>query len=1186
MKIKKLEIQGFKSFVDKTSFIFPKGITAIVGPNGCGKSNIVDVIRWVLGEQNARHLRGKLMEDVIFNGSESRKPVGMAEAVLTLSNEEGAAPAEYANFTEIEIARRLYRSGESEYYINKVQCRLKDIVDLFTDTGIGTKAYSIIEQGQVGWLVNAKPDERRALFEEAAGINKYKHRKDAALRRIEATKQNLTRVNDIIGEVKRQMNSMNRQAKKAERYRAMREELKGFELFLSSEEHKTLKERKSEDEKRLELFRMKELELSTAISQKESSLEEARTGRLKEETALKTVRQKVVETDNGIKEKERELQLVGLRQEELKRNEERFLREMEELRVQQDTVQEEIEGLSKLFEEMRAGVEGEGSRLLNEENILKEIEKRGQESGIKLQELRKGKEAETGSIGRIKSSIEECLRDEDRLNLISGRSLREKEELAPRLTRCEMLVTDLRGRKEELSRGRQNVERTQELTVGQLKELGDRLTQKDNELKGLKEELSHTSSRLYTLKELEKNLKGFQEGVRAIMLNREKDSPDYKRIHGLVADVIETSPQYEKAVEAVLGERLQYVIVESHQEGVEAVEYLKASASGRGSFLPLRSGKGKNHDSEGPAPYPDTQRLINHVRVKDGYNPIAQYLFGDVLLVNNLNNAIELWKSNGADKTFVTFDGEIVDAQGVITGGYSNGSDGGTLQKRREMKDLSVAISDLERKISGAEEEIGRMRQEAETNQKNLDGLKKDSHLKEIELVSIEAEVKREEAEMDRMRQRMETLEKEIGDARDGLGIISARKAQLLKERESVEEGLKRTENAIEEITVEVEDFYKKKDELSGIVTDIKVKLASSKERLEGIKEQIMNKKAFVADIEGRMLYRQAEVEKGRKEMAEHEGLVAGVKAELEDALKAMDGIRREEVRQEELLNRSTEEANQLEEALNGIKKTVAQLHDDINSINIDLKEIELTIGHLVEKMIERYAVALDGYIPSEDIKNMDREMMTGRMNELRAKITELGEVSLGAIEEYKELETRHQFLLEQQADLNNSIDALHRVINRINRTTRQRFKETFDAINLKFQDVFPKFFRGGRAELRLVDEGDLLESGIEIVAQPPGKRLQNISLLSGGEKALTAISLIFSIFLIKPSPFCLLDEVDAPLDDANIGRFNGFLKEMARKSQFLLITHNKGTMEIADTLFGVTMEEAGVSKIVSVQLS
>ena len=310
------------------------------------------------------------------------------------------------------------------------------------------------------------------------------------------------------------------------------------------------------------------------------------------------------------------------------------------------------------------------------------------------------------------------------------------------------------------------------------------------------------------------------------------------------------------------------------------------------------------------------------------------------------------------------------------------------------------------------------------------------------------------------------------------------------------------------------------------------------------------------------------------------------MKAELEDALKTMDHIRRDEIRQEEFLNQITTEANQYEEALNEIKKDTAQLQEDVNSVNLNLREMELNLTHLFEKMTERYGVAIDSYVPSEDMKAVEREAMTVRMNELKTQIADLGEVSLGAIEEYKELETRHQFLMDQQADLNNSVDSLHKVINRINRTTRQRFRETFDAINLKFQEVFPKFFRGGKAELRLVDEGDLLESGIEIVAQPPGKRLQNISLLSGGEKALTATSLIFSIFLIKPSPFCLLDEVDAPLDDANIDRFNGFLKEMAKKSQFILITHNKGTMEIADTLFGVTMEEAGVSKIVSVQLN
>ena len=351
MKIKKLEVHGFKSFVDKSVLVFPKGVTGIVGPNGCGKSNIVDAIRWVLGEQNARHLRGKLMEDIIFNGSESRKPIGMSEVVLTLSNEEGIAPAAYVNFTEIEIARRLYRSGESEYYINKVQCRLKDIVDLFTDTGIGTRAYSIIEQGQVGWLVNAKPEDRRALFEEAAGINKYKHRKDAALRRLDATKQNLTRVSDIINEVKRQMNSLNRQAKKAEKYKVMREELKGFELFLSSEEHKTLKQKRTESEKRLEMLKERDIELSTAVSQKQSNLEDVRARYIKEESALKDIRQKAFEIDSNIKDKEKELQASEMRAAELKRNEERLVREIDGMNAQQNNLRQEIEGLNKLLDE-------------------------------------------------------------------------------------------------------------------------------------------------------------------------------------------------------------------------------------------------------------------------------------------------------------------------------------------------------------------------------------------------------------------------------------------------------------------------------------------------------------------------------------------------------------------------------------------------------------------------------------------------------------------------------------------------------------------------------------------------------------------------------------------------------------------------------------------------------------------
>ncbi|MBI5048668.1 MAG: chromosome segregation protein SMC [Deltaproteobacteria bacterium] len=1186
MKIKKIDIHGFKSFVDKTALAFPKGVTSIVGPNGCGKSNIVDAIRWVLGEQNARHLRGKLMEDIIFNGSESRKPIGMAEVVLTLSNEERIAPAEYVNFTEIEIARRLYRSGESEYYINKVQCRLKDIVDLFTDTGIGTRAYSIIEQGQVGWLVNAKPEERRMLFEEAAGINKYKHRKDAAMRKLEATKQNLTRVNDIIGEVKRQMNSLNRQAKKAERYKAMIEELKGFELLLASEEYNSLREKKAEEEKKLEMLKAKEIELSTAISQKESSLEEVRARYLKEENVLKAVRQKVFEISSQLQEKEREFQISEMRIGELKRNEERLLKEIEEFRIQQKTVAVEIDGLARVLEDISTSVAKEEARLLSEEKALKDIADALAQKDEYLKIKKTGLIELVNRTAHIKNTIAGYMKDEDGFTLKQGKSLREKEELEKIIADCKLRIADYVLRRQEIDNNRKDIERTQEFTSEQLAELENRLVQKDNELDNIREGLSHTSSRLHTLKELEKNFEGFKDGVRTIMLNRKEDSTEYRHIHGLVADVIETSVQYEKAVEAVLGERLQYVIVESHEQGIEAVEYLKVHASGRGSFVPLKDTKAREQRTEEPNSYPNTEELVNHVRIKDGYYPIAKYLLGDVLLVNNLKDAVEHWKYNGFDKTFVTLEGEMIDPQGVITGGYSNGNNAGILQKRREIKDLSISASDLEKRIAETEEEAKKLRHEIEAGRKNLDGLKREGHSKEIELINIEGELKREEAENSRIRQRLVALDIEISTLKKEQDAISVKKAQFSDERESVEAELKETEAAMQTITDEVSNLYKKKDEFSECVTGIKVNLASSKERLESIKAQIEGKKMFLTDTENKAKEKEAGIENGRGEIGEQENNIVMIKKAVEEALRSKDDIRKEEIRQEELLNQTVTEANQFEESLNSIKRHMAQLHDEANSINLGLREIELNLGHLAEKMTEKYSVEINRYVPPDKIAAIGQEIIVSKINELKTQITELGAVSLGAIEEYKELETRHQFLLDQQTDLNNSVDSLHKVINRVNRTTRQLFRDTFDAINLKFQEVFPKFFQGGKAELRLVDEGDLLESGIEIVAQPPGKRLQSISLLSGGEKALTATSLIFSIFLIKPSPFCLLDEVDAPLDDANIDRFNGFLKEMSRKSQFILITHNKRTMEIADTLFGITMEEPGISKTVSVQLN
>lgn len=1182
MKIKTLEIHGFKSFVDKTTFNFPIGITAIVGPNGCGKSNIVDAIRWVLGEQNPRHLRGKLMEDVIFSGSDDRKPLGMAEVVLTLSNEEGRAPAEYMNFTEIEVMRRLYRSGESEYYINKVQCRLKDIVDLFTDTGIGTRAYSIVEQGQVAWVISSRPEERRVLFEEAAGINRYRHRKADALRRLESTRQNLTRVQDIIGEVKRQINSFSRQAKKAERYKALREELKGIELLLTSKEYNGLKEKMGVLELELQGLRDREVELSTLISQKGANLEELKTRFLKEDEALRAVREKVFEIDRSIQKRDGELRMVELKVDELLRNETRLLKEMEGLRSQEEGLTRDLQDLKQAEGEIvsqigfkEKGLKGLEGSLLGLMDKLRILEGRLDEKKAEVVDL-------MTRLAHANNTLLNLSRDEEGLGERLTRAFKERDEGERLLASKEGVVKDLKDRVEGIVSGLQALVRKREAQLDRIKELESLLAEREGLLKIMKEEAALTSSRLWSLKEWEENLDGLKDGARAIMLNKKVGSA-WEGIHGLVADVIEVAPPYEKAVDAALGERLQYIIVKSQKEGVEAVEYLKAQAGGRGSFIPLEL-KEKVTTSHPPHLEDKIEApLINLVRVKEGYHHIARYLLGDSLLVKDLKMALELWRKDGIDKTIVTLDGEVVDAYGVITGGASNGTS--ILQRRRETKELTERLEGLEERVRALVQEVTGLKEGIKAGEGILEGLRDETHSKEIELVNLQGELKREEGEMTRLRERLNAINFEIEGLQDGIKGGSARKAEFTREKEGLEEGLRDIEVLIKGLTEEMTNLSSDRDVLTQKVTAQKVEIAGMKERLEGIRGNIERTDNTLLEIEERLKARADEIEKGREERKAREAEGQRLKEGLGSLLRLKDEVSKSVTQMEEVLNATSQEMASLEADLKGIKGEMERFQEEDNRLSLELKEIELNLVHLAERVTERYGVTIEDYAPSDDVKAMGEEKLISRLDELKDQIEGLGEVSLSAIEECRELENRLQFLTDQQTDLTRSVEALQKIINRINRTTRQRFRETFDAINQRFQEVFPRFFQGGRAELRLIDEGEILESGIDIVAQPPGKRLQNINLLSGGEKALTAIALIFSISLIKPSPFCLLDEVDAPLDDANVIRFNNFLKEMARTSQFILITHNKGTMEIADTLFGITMETAGVSKMVSVEL-
>ena len=1188
MKIKKITIHGFKSFVDKVSLSFPTGTSGIIGPNGCGKSNIVDAVRWVIGEQNPRHLRGKLMEDVIFNGSDSRKPLGMAEVVLTFSNESGRAPARFADFTEIEIARRLYRSGESEYSINKVQCRLRDISDLFMDTGIGTRAYSIVEQGQVGWLISAKATERRVIFEEAAGINKFKQKKDAALRRLEGTRDNLTRVSDIIVEVKRQLNSLNRQAKKAERYKLVRDELKGVDLKLSSIEFASMVTVLSAATKRLAEIKDQEAALFASIGSKESLVEGVKESCAAEEEGYRGARDNVVEYERRIQEAERTSALAAMRVEELTRNASRLATEIEELKSSALFTSGEITAL-------KGSIEGFGS-LIEAESVS--VEERSVSFDALLARLKEKEEAErsltaealniTTRLTDIRHALGSCLDDEKRLRVKEAKAGSEREEAARRLSLKEAPIRLLRERAESSERERAAIEAEFTAASGSLAELTDGRALALEALGRTKDSHAKAAARLQTMEEMERSFENANQGVRSIM----RAKADKGGIHRLLADVIETNPGFERAVDAVMGERLNYVIVESHAEGVEAIQYLTTHAGGRSSFVSLMDSRpALTPIPAGTADYPGTRELRTEVRATEGYSEILDCLLGDVLIVEDLATALDIWRQNAIYKTLVTLDGEVVNPTGVITGGKSNGADPGVFQRRGEVKGIREEVAALTDRLAADEAILAESSSALTLAESSIEQSRKRLHEAELGRVSLLAELNSAEEEVGRLKADHEAFGAEIQDAVRALADIVARKAALAADRKELEEEAVANEARSRTLSSELASMVEQKEALSAELTELKVSLAATRERYTLIKRQTEEKEASLADIENRELLKANEIAGGASEIAAKRAIGAELKLKVDEQLVLIDGAKGEELARRETLAGHTAELARTEAELKELKAEGADLQSRSTELALELKETELNVKYLKERIIERYGVdietAPEGRSPEAPggDGDPDIEKLTERRAELRTKLESMGEVSMTALDEFNELDSRYKFLLAQQTDLQKAVDSIHAAVTRINRVTRERFTTAFDQINAKFKENFPKLFKGGRAELRLTEDTDVLEAGIEIVAQPPGKRLQNIALLSGGEKALTAIALIFSIFLVKPSPFCMLDEVDAPLDDANIDRFNGFVAEMSKISQFLLVTHNKRTMEMTDALYGITMEEPGVSKIISVNL-
>lgn len=1175
MKIKRLEISGFKSFVEKATFDFPAGVTAVVGPNGCGKSNVVDAIRWVMGEQSAKNLRGRQMEDVIFGGSEARKPLGMAEVSLIFSTDDGRIPAKYLNYSEVQVTRRLYRDGESEYLLNRTPCRLMDITELFMDTGVGTRAYSIIEQGRIGMILMAKPEERRFLIEEAAGVTKYKSRKQIALKKIEATRQNLLRIGDIVGEVRRQLNILHRQAKKAERFRTVREELRGIELFFASRRYTDLAGKRDQLAAETAQLRQKSASVAAALELKEGHLDSLRLNLLDEEQRLAAVQEDIFRGRAELQGAENRLEFQRREIASLEMQAGRLNEEI--VRLQQQIGEAEVEKvqLELRSSEFTLNSLGEQEALERKEQQLAELTAAERVAAMTLEESRKRLFGLLSEISQAGNQQTAAARRLEQLSERVQRSASEAQSLQTLLLQAEERVVLLRAQSvEERTRLTELTE-----TIGSLAADEDAvrhsLTDVDLELQQGRDEQSAVVSRLNSLQELEAQFAGYGQGVRTLML-----ADVFKgRFAGLLADAIEVEEAFEPALEAVLGSRLQSLLAGSEDDVHEAVQHLKNSGGGRCGFL-LPGLAGRN-----PGPIPKgAEPLISRVRLPDDRMPLVEALLCQVMLVPDLETAVSLAKIH-PDCRFVTQQGDLAYGGGIVVGGSREQVQHGLIHKKREIRALAARKTAGEEKLAALSAVRNEHLLRIASVGKELQSLRQRQRNSEISLLSTEKDLQRVVEEVDRLRDRLALKsheDEQLNEERDMLQQEMVDAGIRKDSAESLKAGL---EHEVARIQEDLAGKRKAIDMLRSNVTALKVRAAALKEKQESALMSIKRVMQLRDSLTER-LTRQEE--------------------ERQQAAVVLERIRGEVATAGELLKLALQEHAAREERLIAVKSTYDGSLNNLRAEELLFKEVKnedeglrqlteaagvrqsallLELNTLETQLHERFRMEIEAVEAYAQTVSGDIDELALRQVELQKQVEEFGEVNLTAIEEYQELEERHTFLSGQKADLEESLNALHQAIQRINRTTRKRFAETFELVNEKFKEVFPRLFCGGRAELKLTNEDDLIETGLDIIVQPPGKKLQNVSLLSGGEKALTAVALIFSIFLIKPSPFCLLDEVDAPLDDANIGRFNEMIREMSAFSQFILITHSKTTMAVADTLYGVTMEEPGVSRLVSVKL-
>jgi chromosome segregation protein len=1183
MFIKKLELLGFKTFADKTEIEFSDGITAIVGPNGSGKSNIADALLWVLGESNVRNLRGQRAIDVIFNGSEKRRPLGLAEVSLTLDNTCGTLPL---NFSEVTVTRRTYRSGEAEYFINRTRCRLKDIYELFLDTGIGREAYSFVTQGEIDAILSAKPEDRRELFEEAAGIKKYRYRREEALRKLERTEANLTRVCDIMAEISGQLEPLAEQAEIARRYQELQSRLWDIEIGLLIRDlrrnTKQLEEAREQKARcRLEIeecnCRLTDLENEKAnhsarLIDLEQQVDEAR----KVEQALSTDLQRLEGTAAVIEEKLKSAQWSSEQADA-------------EIRILETKIAETTERIGRLESDERSCVESEErvrAAVSERSALLEELDKRFEEASRIVsdqkasylevaKDLAAKRNALQNSQERV-AQLEAALRKyEDEIGVLEtqhSEAVALREEAASQSASLSEQIADIAAKISQLDGERSRIVNEE----ANLRTMHSRIAS----------DIAARSARLATLKEMAEAHEGFYEGVRSVMAAQKAG-----RIPGsfaVIADVITVPKGFENAIETALGAAVQDVIADSVESAKKAIEFLKSNRAGRATFLPLDGMK----PSEGNVRGKMDRRtgalgiaadLISYDRK---YDIAIRSLLGRTVIADNIDNAVVLSRQLAGWAKIVTLDGELIMPSGAITGGTLKSKGPGLLLRKQEMDSLAAEIRELEARSAEVQSKQKKLECQLAEVTGGLENAEK--CLAELRIALAEQQKREDFAakEVVRIANQLHTVRMEADEATQLMNREAEAVLQLQEDLKTVGQENTDLDRRVADIERDLEELQKQRMSEREELMRLNAELAGCVERTAAIRNSLEELRNNLGELRATLAERRSQADRISADMT---GLVsehAKVIRECEKHRSLAEAARNSLA---DLISRRSEEQSKVAEIDARIKEiggTRNRLAQESHDAEIREARLEVQVNQAADRLLTEYELTYDQAMewPEEEIE-VERGAAT-EVARLRREIKEMGPVNTGAVQEYERIKERWDFLSEQRSDLESAKAQINQAIAEIDANTRGLFMSTFSTVAKNFDTMFTRLFGGGKTSISLTNPNDLLETGIDVAVQPPGKKMQDMSLLSGGERALTATALIFALLMVKPSPFVVLDEVDAPLDEANVERFADMLKEFAANSQFIVITHNRATMEASDCLYGVTMQEPGVSKLISVKLT